>query len=102
MNKDKTISLIRERFKNVTEISPDLIRAERRANGSVIGVFYFDFGQPLKAEDFDLEHYLQKNITNDFYKHEGSLQWNYYLYFVLDKPLFDRLRNDGTAVMGDN
>lgn len=97
MNKDLTISLIRRRFKNVTEIGTDLFRAERRDNGSLIGVFYFDFSQPIKRADFDLGEYLQKNITNDFYKNEGSLQWNYYLYFVLEKPVFDRLRKDGTA-----
>jgi DNA repair exonuclease SbcCD ATPase subunit len=97
MNTAYTLSLIRKRFRNLTEVGADLFRAERRNNGSIIGVFYFDFGQPLKKATFNLNDYLQQVLATDFYKHEGSLQWNYYLYFVVETSLFNRVWKDGRA-----
>jgi len=97
MNKDRTLSLIRERFVNLTDVGTELVRAERHHNGSVLGVFYFDFSQILGTTEFNLSEYLQQNIAKDFYRHEGSLQWNYYLYFVLEKAVFEQVRENGKA-----
>lgn len=94
MNK-QTLSLIQERFKNFTDAGADLIRAEQRHGEASVGVFYFDFSQAPARDGFNLTDYLQKNLASDFYKHEGSLQWNYYLYFILEKTLLKQLRQDG-------
>lgn len=94
MNK-QTLSLIQERFKNLTDAGAELIRAEQRHGEASVGVFYFDFSQAPAQDGFNLTDYLQKNLASDFYKHEGSLQWNYYLYFVLEKNLLKQLRQDG-------
>ncbi|MGO8926969.1 MAG: AAA family ATPase [Limisphaerales bacterium] len=89
MNKDKTIRLLEgQRYTNLTEVGPDVIRVERRHKGESVGVFYFDFSGVVALPDFDLQTYLQKQIASDFYKHEGALQWNYYLNFVLEKAAF--------------
>ena len=42
-------------------------------------------------------NYLERHLTADFYQHEGSLQWNYYLYFVLEEALFEQVWRDGKA-----
>lgn len=97
MNIPKTLSLIQNRFRNLKPVGPDVFRAERKSNGFTIGVFYFDFGQPLGKSTFKLHEYLQQVIATDFYQHEGSLQWNYYLYFILDHPLFNKLWKNGTT-----
>jgi hypothetical protein len=97
MDLKKSISLIENRFRNLEPVATDVFRAERKSNGFTIGVFYFDFSQPLKKSTFNLNQYLQQVIATDFYQHEGSLQWNYYLYFILDSPLFNKLWKDGTA-----
>lgn len=97
MNIEKSISLIQNRFRNLKPVGTDVFRAERKSNGFTLGVFYFDFGQPLRKSTFKLNEYLQQVIATDFYQHEGSLQWNYYLYFILDDPLFSKLSKDGTA-----
>jgi len=97
MNIQKNLSLIQNRFRDLKPVGTDVFRAERRSNGFTLGVFYFDFGQPLRKSTFKLNEYLQQVIATDFYQHEGSLQWNYYLYFILDNPLFSRLSKDGTA-----
>lgn len=97
MNKDRTLQLIRQRFVNLTDSSADVVRAERRHNGTPMGVFYFDFSQAVAAEGFDLRSYMQERIATDFYKHEGPLQWNYYLYFVLDRAALSKLRETPRA-----
>lgn len=97
MNIEKNLSLIQNRFRDLKPVGTDVFRAERKSNGFTIGVFYFDFGQPLRKSTFKLNEYLQQVIATDFYQHEGSLQWNYYLYFILDDRLFSRLWKDGTA-----
>lgn len=97
MNKDQTLALIHQRFANVSSVGPDVVRAERHHNQSAIGVFYFDLSEAVARNNFVLSDYLQRNVATDFYKHEGSLQWNYYLYFVLGKQLFQDLLKNGTA-----
>lgn len=97
MNIKKSLSLIEGRFRDLKTVGSDVFRAERKSNGFTIGVFFFDFGQPLKMAAFDLKQYLQQVVATDYYQHEGSLQWNYYLYFILDDPLFNKLWKDGTA-----
>ena len=93
MNRNSTIALLRSRFDKVEDCGSDLVRAERRHDGKAISVLYFDFSDVLASRDFDLQNYLQRSFASDFYKHEGSLQWNFYLYFVLDKPSFAKLEN---------
>ncbi len=93
MNRNSTIALLRSRFEKVEDCGPDLVRAERRHDGKAMSVLYFDFSEVLASSDFDLQNYLQKSFASDFYKNEGSLQWNYYLYFVLDKRSFSKLES---------
>ena len=52
MNKDSTIHLLEgQRYINLTEAAPDVIRAERLYKGKPLGVFYFDFsGVGRKSE----------------------------------------------------
>lgn len=97
MKKDKTLELIRQQFTDARPVGPDLVRAERRHNQSAIGVFFFDLSESLANPKFELSDYLQNNIATDYYNHEGSLQWNYYLYFVLRKPIFQELCERGTV-----
>src|SRR6266404_1312665 len=97
MNIKKSLSLIQGRFRNLKPVRADVFRAERQINGFTIGVFYFDFGEPLRKSTFNLNEYLQRILATDFYQHEGSLQWNYYLYFIIEERLFNKLWKDGTA-----
>lgn len=86
------MELIRERFRNLTEPAPDIVRAEQHYKGLPLSVYYFDFTQVVARPDFDLRAYTQDRIASDFYQHEGSLQWNYYLYFVLESAALQKLQ----------
>ena len=98
MNKDSTIRLLEgQRNTSLTEAGPDVIRAECRHKGEPLSVFYFDFSEEVTRPEFDLQAYMQQRIASDFYKHEGALQWNYYLNFVLEKAAFERFRGTPEA-----
>ena len=72
--------------------SESIIRAERHHRASGVAVYYFDFSERPKEVEFNLTEYLQKYVASDYYLHQGSLQWNYYLYFLLEKDAIARLR----------
>src|SRR5687767_3921602 len=91
MNRNSTLSIINSRFDNVEERGSDIVRAEKRRAGKTISVHYFDFSEGIAKDGFDLQNYLQNSFASDFYKTEGSLQWNYYLYFILDKLTFGKV-----------
>ena len=97
MNKQPTLNLLRQRFGNITDSATDVVRAEYRYHDAPLGVFYFDFSQAVIDDSFDLHVYLQDRIATDFYRHEGSLQWNYYLYFILEPAALLKLRNTPRA-----
>ena len=83
VNTSTTMRLIRENYSNVVTLDSKVVRAERTFNSSSIAISYFDFSEIINGPQFDLTEYIQEIIADDFYKNEGSLQWNYYLYFVL-------------------
>jgi DNA repair exonuclease SbcCD ATPase subunit len=97
MNPTPTLNLLRERFGKLTESAPNLFRGERWHADKQLGVYYFDFSQQILETQFDLEAFTQKQIAPDFYTHEGSLQWNYYLYFVVDSKGFEEIRKTPRA-----
>lgn len=91
MNKAPTIDLLRTRFEHLAEVGPEILRAERWHDGIPFGVFFFDFSESVARPNFDLSAFVQDQVASDFYKHEGSLQWNYYVYFVLETATFKNL-----------
>lgn len=94
MNKTSTLQLVRERYGDYTQVATDMFRTENRHAAQPISVIYFDFSQAVTHPEFDLRVFAQERISSDFYKNEGSLQWNYYIYFVLDSDAFRNFRNN--------
>jgi recombinational DNA repair ATPase RecF len=102
VNKAPTLQLLRNQFQSVAEVGPEVVRAERQHQGVPFGIFYFDFSQSVARPDFNLSAFVQEQVATDFYKHEGSLQWNYYLYFVLETANFRNLSTPRiTAIEAD-
>lgn len=89
MSPDRTITLLRQRFGAVEQTAEHLFRAERRKQNSPLGVFYFDFLQrPHPRARFRPAALLARAHRLGFHRHEGSVQWNYYLYFVLQPEAY--------------
>jgi exonuclease SbcC len=95
MNKERSLKLIEDRFSAYVQAAPELYKAEARHGDRVRGVYFFDFSGAVTREDFDLSAFLQKHLAPDYYQNEGSLQWNYYLYFVVQKEAFKVLESTG-------
>jgi hypothetical protein len=97
MNQARSIKLINERFSHLAETGPSLFRAEALHNDKPLGIYYFDFSQSIAEPQFDLTSYLQKHLASDYYQREGSLQWNFYLYFILETATLRTLQKSGKA-----
>lgn len=92
MKADRTLQLLHQRFARVEDAGREVFRAERCYRDRPFGIFYFDFSDTILQPEFDLKTYSQERIAPDFYRHEGSLQWNFYLYFVLEHGALEQLR----------
>ncbi len=97
MNTESLLRSISDHFESVTVESPGLMRAEKHHGERKISVLYFDCNQGPVSPAFRLSEYLRAHIADDYYQHEGSLQWNYYLYFIVDDQQLRGLRKDGRA-----
>lgn len=84
MNVDHISGLLRKKFETVEEVRPNLIRAEYCHNKKPVRVCYFDFNNEILNPEFDWQKYQDDLLSADYYTHPGSLQWNFYLYFVYD------------------
>lgn len=60
----------------------DIVRCEKHHKGIPYQIIYFDCSQKWLEDKIDLEKYLEKLITNDYYSNPSYLQWNYYIVFL--------------------
>ena len=60
----------------------DIVRCEKHYEGIPYQIIYFDSSQKWLEKEFELEKYLEKLLTNDYYSNSGYLQWNYYIIFL--------------------
>lgn len=95
MNSARILQVVGGRFGALSETRPKVYRAERRHDDLTLGVYYFDLSQEASQPEFDIRTYTQQMLATDFYNHEGSLQWNYYLYVVLESDALPKLRESG-------
>ena len=80
-------------FDNIKQIDEkqNIIRCIRKYKGKPYQFFYFDFYQDLN--DIKLDEYVKKIISTDYYSNAGSIQWNFYLAFILNETLKKKLKN---------
>ncbi|MEO5379072.1 MAG: hypothetical protein H7832_15025 [Magnetococcus sp. DMHC-6] len=92
MNAD--ISKIRERlsdtFTDLVQINNSIIRCVKKKNEIPYAIYYFDcFGNLPETQD-ELNKYQDENIGKYYFKDTPlSLQWNNYLYFVVNQETVD-------------
>lgn len=63
------------------------------------GIYYIDAGSSPLRKGFNIDDYQKEFIIKDYYSNPGSLQWNYYILFILDKteyikPEITKLKRD--------
>lgn len=82
------------------KVTPDcenIIRCEKKCENVTYQIFYFDFSDWWK-KDFDLDIYLRKLFTKDYYSNPGYLQWNYYLVFLYDFEEINESKKTTTVI----
>ncbi len=53
-------------------------------NDTPISISYFDFSQKIPESIEEMQKYHEEYIIPSYYKESGSIQWNYYIYFIYD------------------
>jgi len=84
--------LLSARYSSVERIKPDIFRVEKKFEGEVFSVEYFDGTSKLLDANFDIEKYQYDLLGEEYYSRSGSVRWNYYLNFVI---------GDGEGVSGE-
>jgi hypothetical protein len=85
MNTQELKSIIASKFSSApTDIMENIFRVDAEFKHRTFARYYFDCTNSFLAENFDLLAYQQTLMADDYYKSNGPLQWNFYLYFVTD------------------
>lgn len=61
------------------------VRAEYLYKDSKVAIYYFDYEE--NDLSFNLDDYLEKNISADYYNNPGPIQWNNYLCFIREQGI---------------
>lgn len=92
MNQHEVEHAVRTGFTQVLQRGEGVFRAEKEHNETTYQVCYVDASQHIFAPDFDLDDYQRRLLMEDYYSLDGALQWNFYLYFLVD----EERKNDQT------
>jgi DNA repair exonuclease SbcCD ATPase subunit len=97
MNIDEVRTIVRERFGEVDQVSEAVLKASSRLGGTPFALWVFDCTQTIVGADFDLQAYQDHLLRNEFYRFNGSLQWNLYCCFLCDEDRLARLERSGVV-----
>lgn len=88
MEKTKIINQLKEYFNEVSKINDkeNIYRCVKLYNEKPYQYFYFDLEMDLNK--LNIEKYVKRILSNDYYSKPGSIQWNYYLAFILSSNQF--------------
>lgn len=74
---------LKQTYDKVDIVAFNVFRCEKRVNGKPAAIFYFDCTGDLKTSKA-LVDYQDELLAKDYFSHPGSLQWNYYLTFIVE------------------
>lgn len=97
MDVQRVHSLLASRYQGVAETRSRIFKANYSHKQKLVGVYYFDCSKEVMNSDFNLSQYQDELLSEEYYKHPGSIQWNFYLYFVCDDDDYSRLLKTGKA-----
>jgi DNA repair protein SbcC/Rad50 len=74
---------LKQTYGKVDTIVSNVFRCEKIVNGKPAAIIYFDCTGNLKTAKA-LVDYQDEVLAKDYFSHPGSLQWNFYLTFVVE------------------
>lgn len=87
---------LRPLFTNAKSVNEDVIRAERRHEGSIFEIHYFDTSEAILQKGFDIDRYQYEILGEDYYSKPESQQSSYYLNFVIPEGTIQSITQDNS------
>lgn len=84
-------AIVKQAYGNVEECRPDILRARQRLAGKTATIGYFDCSEDVPCDIGDLRSYQENLLGEEYFRMQGALQWNLYLYFVVGSDTYSRL-----------
>jgi DNA repair exonuclease SbcCD ATPase subunit len=81
---------VKSSFSHVEQVGPSVLRFTRKTADLPFAVYYLDVGQELPDTKEALTTYQDRVIGRSYFQGTTSLQWNNYLYFVINQSLFSK------------
>ena len=87
LSKTKVRNKLKPYYQKIEEVDEKILRCQREFRKYPYQVFYYDFSDMLFRinDKSDISEYSKKILSKDYFKHPGSLQWNYYLIFLTEE-----------------
>lgn len=79
-------------YSHIKQVDEYVIKCQRsfQKNKNPYQIFYFDFSDNIQKSE--IQNYTQNLIAEDYYAHSGQLQWNFYLAFIIELEIDNKLR----------
>jgi recombinational DNA repair ATPase RecF len=85
LNISQLCQRVAERFPDFERVDDSTVRFTRKAREGPFAVYYLDVAEDLPATEEKLTKYLDRVIGRHYFEERQSLQWNSYLYFIVDE-----------------
>ncbi|EHI99065.1 SMC domain protein [Clostridium sp. DL-VIII] len=87
-----------DKVENIDEKST-ILKCQKYYNENLYQIYYVDYSEEWKSDTFDIEEYLEKYISDNYYTNPGFLQWNFYLIMLYEPEIIDsNLKNKITEI----
>ena len=87
-----------DKVENIDEEST-ILQCKKYYNQNLYQIYYVDYSEKWKLNTFDIEEYLEKYISDNYYTNPGFLQWNFYLLMLYESEIVDsNLKNKITEI----
>lgn len=77
-------------FAEIEQIDETVLRCTKQSQGRPYAIYYFDAASELPASVEALHSYQDRVIGTRYFDGDKSLQWNNYLYFLVDEDVFSQ------------
>jgi DNA repair protein SbcC/Rad50 len=96
MNKENVLKIANTVFDDINTVSGDIYKGELKINSKKpAGIYFLDMNENIPYDTFS--DYQEKLLAEEYYKHPGNLQWNYYLLLLqdgMDPSLKEKIERD--------
>lgn len=89
-------------FTEIKPINTNLIRCTKKHDGRALSHYYIDLSDKLPRSEEDLKSFQDEILGMDYFSSDTSVQWNFYLLFVLSPEHYKSLKNEKLVKLIEN